>query len=99
MLCFGSEVLTAVTMKGTVFWDIRSCGPVKVNRRFGGIYLLRLKGHNVGDFICYVRQKKIITKNVVMENYVRSRSIEGTFQHLYIWSVEDTEKLMLSRRE
>jgi hypothetical protein len=31
--------------------------------------------------IFFIRQKKIITKNLVMENYVRSRSFEGTFQH------------------
>jgi hypothetical protein len=28
------EVLTAVIMKGSVFWDITSCGPLKINRRF-----------------------------------------------------------------
>jgi hypothetical protein len=23
-------------MKGSIFWDIRPCSPLKVNRRFGG---------------------------------------------------------------
>jgi hypothetical protein len=32
----GFEVLTAVVMKNTIFWDITPCSPLKVNRRFGG---------------------------------------------------------------
>jgi hypothetical protein len=31
-------------MKSTVFWDITSCSPLKVNRRFGGTYRLDLQG-------------------------------------------------------
>jgi hypothetical protein len=44
----GFEVLTAVVMKSTVFWDIMPCSPLRVNRRFdpedGGDMFLR----NVG---------------------------------------------------
>jgi hypothetical protein len=38
----GLEVLTPVVMKSSIFWDIASWSPVKVNRRFGGstCYLL-----------------------------------------------------------
>jgi hypothetical protein len=32
----GFEVLAAVVMKSTIFWDITPCSPLKVNRRFGG---------------------------------------------------------------
>jgi hypothetical protein len=32
------EVLTAVIMKGSIFWDITPCSPLKVNRCFGGTY-------------------------------------------------------------
>jgi hypothetical protein len=32
----GFEVLTAVIMKSTIFWDITLCSPLSVNRRFGG---------------------------------------------------------------
>jgi hypothetical protein len=38
----GFEVLTAVVMKSTIFWDITSCSPLKVNRRFGRTYRLHL---------------------------------------------------------
>jgi hypothetical protein len=31
----GSEVLTAVAMRSSVFWDMKPCSPLKVNRRFG----------------------------------------------------------------
>jgi hypothetical protein len=40
----GFEVLTAVVMKSTIFWDITSCCPLSVNRRFGGTYRLHLQG-------------------------------------------------------
>jgi hypothetical protein len=33
----GPEVLTAVIMKRSIFWDITQCSPIKVSRRFGGI--------------------------------------------------------------
>jgi hypothetical protein len=38
------KIVTAVVMKSSIFWDITSCSPVKVNRRFGGTYRLHLQG-------------------------------------------------------
>jgi hypothetical protein len=43
----GFEVLTAVVMKCTVFWDTTPCSPLKINRRFGGIYHLHLQGRKI----------------------------------------------------
>jgi hypothetical protein len=40
----GFEVLSAVVMKRTIFWDIAPCSPLKVNRRFGGTYPFHLQG-------------------------------------------------------
>jgi hypothetical protein len=40
----GFEVLTAVVMKSTIFWDISTCSPLSVNRLFGGIYCFHLQG-------------------------------------------------------
>jgi hypothetical protein len=37
------EVLTAVTMKNAVFWDVMSCDSCKI-RRFRGIYRLQHQG-------------------------------------------------------
>jgi hypothetical protein len=37
------EVLTAVLMKSTIFWDITPCSPLKINGRFGGTYRLHLQ--------------------------------------------------------
>jgi hypothetical protein len=34
----GFEILTAVVMKITIFWDITLCSPLKVKRRCGGTY-------------------------------------------------------------
>jgi hypothetical protein len=39
----GVEVLTAVATMNSIFWDIPSCSPVKVNRHFGGTYRLSLQ--------------------------------------------------------
>jgi hypothetical protein len=45
ILCLvGSEVLTAVIMKRTIFWDITPCSPLSVHRRFGGTCRLHLQG-------------------------------------------------------
>jgi hypothetical protein len=33
------EVLTAVVMKSSIFWDISPCSPLKIYRRFGGAEL------------------------------------------------------------
>jgi hypothetical protein len=40
----GFEILTAVVVKNTIFWDITPCIPLSVNRRFGGTYRLHLQG-------------------------------------------------------
>jgi hypothetical protein len=37
--CVRFEVVTGVTVKNDVFWDVTSCGSCK-NRRFGGTYRL-----------------------------------------------------------
>jgi hypothetical protein len=42
--CVQFEVLAAVVIKNTVFWDITPCRLLSVNRRFGGIYHLHLQG-------------------------------------------------------
>jgi hypothetical protein len=41
------EVLTAVVMKSTIFWDITPCSPLSVNRRFGGTCRLLFQGRRI----------------------------------------------------
>jgi hypothetical protein len=43
----GFEVLTAVVKKSSIFWDITSCSPLKVNRRFGKSCRLHLQGRRI----------------------------------------------------
>jgi hypothetical protein len=43
-LLVGFEVLTAVVIKSTTFWDITPCSPLKANQCFGGTYRLHLQG-------------------------------------------------------
>jgi hypothetical protein len=43
----GFEVLTAVVMKSSIFWDITSCSPLKVNRCFGESCSLHLQGRGM----------------------------------------------------
>jgi hypothetical protein len=42
----GSEVLAAMVMKSSVFWDKTPCSPLKLNRRFGGISPARNQREN-----------------------------------------------------
>jgi hypothetical protein len=43
----GFEVLRAVVMKSSIFWDIMLCSPLKVNRGFGGTYRLNRQGPEI----------------------------------------------------
>jgi hypothetical protein len=43
-VCVGFEVLTPVVMNSSILCDITPCIPLKVNRSFGGTYLLLLQG-------------------------------------------------------
>jgi hypothetical protein len=43
----GFEVLRAVVMEHNIFWDIKLCSSLSVNRRFGGIYRLYLQGRKI----------------------------------------------------
>jgi hypothetical protein len=45
--CVGFEVLTAVVMKSTTFWNITQCTLFKVNRSFGGTCRLHLHGRKI----------------------------------------------------
>jgi hypothetical protein len=40
----GFEVLTAVVVESSIFWDITPCSQLKVNQRFGRTYRLHLQG-------------------------------------------------------
>jgi hypothetical protein len=42
-LCVGFEVLTG-EVTNSIFWDITTCTPLKVNRHFGETYRLHLQG-------------------------------------------------------
>jgi hypothetical protein len=52
----GFEVLTAVVIKSTVFWDITPCGQLKVNRNFGRTYGLHLQSRISG--VRYQRENR-----------------------------------------
>jgi hypothetical protein len=38
-LYVSSEILTAATVKNTVFWDVTPCRLIGIGQRFGGILL------------------------------------------------------------
>jgi hypothetical protein len=40
----GFEILRAVILKSSIFWDIMPCIPLKINRRFGETCRLHLQG-------------------------------------------------------
>jgi hypothetical protein len=43
----GFEVLTAVAVKSTLFWDVTPCSPLKVSRRFGVTHHFHLQGRRI----------------------------------------------------
>jgi hypothetical protein len=43
------QVLTAVVKNSSIFWDITSHSPLKVNRRFGGTWRLHLQGRRISQ--------------------------------------------------
>jgi hypothetical protein len=45
----GFEVLTAVVMKSTIFWDIKLCSRLKDIRRFGVIHRPHLQGGKISQ--------------------------------------------------
>jgi hypothetical protein len=45
----GFEVLTAVIMMSSIFWDITLCSPLKANERFGGTYRFKLHGRKINQ--------------------------------------------------
>jgi hypothetical protein len=52
LLTEGFEVLTPVVMRGTIFWDITPCSPLKVNRRFGGTHRILPEGRRLHGVVC-----------------------------------------------
>jgi hypothetical protein len=45
----GFEVLTAVVMNSSIFWDIMPCSPLEVNQRFGEICHLSLQSRRMSQ--------------------------------------------------
>jgi hypothetical protein len=45
----GYEVIVAVVMKGSIFWNLTACSPFKVNRRFEGTYRLHLQCRRIRE--------------------------------------------------
>jgi hypothetical protein len=43
------EAITAVVINGSMFWNKTRCGPLKVNRHFGGTCRLHLQGWGVSQ--------------------------------------------------
>jgi hypothetical protein len=49
----GFDVLTAVVMKSSIFWDITPCNPLRINRRFGGTCRLHIQGRMWQAELCF----------------------------------------------
>jgi hypothetical protein len=49
MNCVEFKVLTAVVMKSSIFWDIKLCSPLIVNRCYGEICRLHLQGRIISQ--------------------------------------------------
>jgi hypothetical protein len=78
----GFEVLTAVFMKSTIFWDIAPCSPLKVSRHSGGTVILIAKLFHAGflrGFFCDPEDgENMFFRNVV--DFQRTTYFSGTLR-------------------
>jgi hypothetical protein len=49
----GFEVITAVVMKSSIFWDITPCNSLEIKRRFGGTCHIHPYAGNKHNSACY----------------------------------------------
>jgi hypothetical protein len=49
MINIGFDILTVMTRKSTVFWDMTLCNAVAAHWRFGGIYHVHLQGWRINQ--------------------------------------------------
>jgi hypothetical protein len=66
VILLGLEVLTAVVMETSIFWDITPCSPLNVNRRFGRTYRLHLQGRRISEA---TNQRKALLASCFMPVY------------------------------
>jgi hypothetical protein len=59
-IAVGDEVLTAVIMKNSAFWEITLYSLLRINRRFGGTCHFHLKGRR----ILQARMKQIASRAI-----------------------------------
>jgi hypothetical protein len=45
----GFQILIAVFINTSIFWDITPCDPLKVNRRFGRTYGIHIQGQRLNQ--------------------------------------------------
>jgi hypothetical protein len=76
----GFHVLTAVTMKGTVFWDIAPYSLLEVHRRCGVTYFLYLQGQSETNTLS--TRKKINTINTEQTPFLQI----STQTHMDVWN-------------
>jgi hypothetical protein len=80
----GFEVITALVMKSTIFWDITPCRSLSANRRFGGTHRLQNVGWHWVDYTAlYPRgwyslsDTSVHVKTVSLSLYIYRRHYRG----------------------
>jgi hypothetical protein len=64
----GFEVLTAVIIKSSIFWDITPYSPLKVNRCFGGICHLYFQGQRISKHEAGSNFFQLTTRSYISED-------------------------------
>jgi hypothetical protein len=65
--CVAPEVLTAVTAKSTIFWDVTACSRVEVGQRFEGEYCFRNVRALLPDYTALQSQKITLIIYLVLQ--------------------------------
>jgi hypothetical protein len=77
------HVLTAPTMKSTIFWDVTQCDPVEVHQRFGGLYCLHPQSRRY--------YKQAMSKNQSLHKYnLSSCGLHGAISQKIIFFKANT---------
>jgi hypothetical protein len=75
-------ILASVTMKSAVFWNVMSCSPAEIHRRFGEFYFLHRQGQRYAKS---AKSKKQVPYLRVLDFLVISVLVSDTiFNHVFL---------------
>jgi hypothetical protein len=107
-IVIGFQVLTAVVMKSSIFWDKLPCGPFEINRLFGGTCRLNLQGRGISSacgtqLACYLLSRCFPVCHILRTLWRRRRHVTPkrllTFNGLHGIISQKIEQFILNNED